>query len=437
MVVVLGAQDHTSSNVKRMLWFCGLYGVASAIALMGVFDSYLFMLSDSSNSAVGFAESISGLTQVLVVIPAGFIADRYSRSRILGFCTALSVLYVFVSVQGIWADDIRYIYASLVLGGIYSAIQNSTSFALFSDSIPQGQRAMWMSRVAVITQVSMGLGPLLSLGLFHYLGDHWKLPVLHAVLIVGFLLMVPANLFLLGWTDIAPVASPSVISSDEPLVPRKKKTSVVPYLICLNDVITCVGAGMTVKFFPLFFMNDYGFTPVQLQALFAIYCLVFAVFTWMCERVAARIGRVQSSLIFSISGVACLFALAYVRSLPVVVIVFVLRGALQNSVYPIDRSIIMDFVPSDQRGRWNSIESISAMTWSGSAVIGGYLMDQHDYRYTFVITAWIYLVAVAMRVPLLWLVPRTEKFVTAKIINAHDELLVRSPAASSPYLFAQ
>jgi MFS family permease len=252
--------------------------------------------------------------------------------------------------------------------------------------------------------------------------------------------MIPANLFLLGWNDIPPEASPVVSSADHPLLEssskRKRRSSIVPYLIILNDLVTCIGAGMTVKFFPLFFKNDYGLSPIQLQALYCIYCMAFALFTWLCEKVASRIGRAQSSLIFSLSGVTCLFSLAYLESLPAVVFVFVLRGALQNSIYPIDRSIIMDFVPSDQRGRWNSIESISAMTWSGSAVLGGYLMDSHDYRYTFVITAWIYLVACCMRVPLLWLVPKKEKFVQAKIVTANEEIM-KSPIASSPIMFAQ
>jgi hypothetical protein len=94
----------------------------------------------------------------------------------------------------------------------------------------------------------------------------------------------------------------------------------------------------------------------------------------------------------------------------------------------------MDFVPSDQRGRWNSIESISAMTWSGSAVIGGYLMDSHDYRFTFVITGWIYLVACCLRTPLLFLVPKQEKFFTdvPKVISQAHEAMMASPLAPSP-----
>jgi MFS family permease len=189
-------------NVNKMLVFCGLYGLASAIAIMGIFDTYLYMQSSDSNSAVGLAESVSGITQVLIVLPAGYLADRYSRSGILRWCMVLSVLYVTIAIIGIYNDSIFFIYASLILGGIYTAVQNSTSFALFSDSIPQGDRAKWMSKVAVITQVAMGMGPLLGLFLFKYFGDVWEISVLHTILIIGFLLMIPANMFLTNWADI-------------------------------------------------------------------------------------------------------------------------------------------------------------------------------------------------------------------------------------------
>jgi len=426
-------------NVMRMMWFCGIYGVAAAIAQMGVFDTYLFLKSNDSNSAVGLAESASGITQVLMVLPAGYIADRFSRSSVLRYCVLLSLLYVCISIAGIYRDDIVLIYTSLILGGVYMAIQNSVSFALFSDSIPQGQRAFWMTKVAVVTQMAMGVGPLLGYFLFKYFGDVWDISVLHSILIIGFLLMIPANMFLVDWTDIpngmfSPHVAPAT-DIDSPLLSSSKvvSTSIVPYIVCLNDVITCIGAGMTVKFFPLFFKNDYGFDPTHLQLLFTVYCFAFALFTWACEKVAAKIGRVQSSMLFSFCGVLCLFSLAYIENLPLVVLVFILRGAFQNAIYPIDRSIIMDFVPSDQRGRWNSIESISAMTWSGSAVIGGYLMDSHDYRYTFVITGWIYLVACCLRTPLLFLVPKREKFTDIpKVISQAHEQMMASPLAPSP-----
>jgi len=317
----------------------------------------------------------------------------------------LAILAVVASIAGIGLDNFPIIYVSLFIFGAYSAIQNTASFALYSDSIPQGSRAKWLSRVSIVNQLGYGAGPFFSLFLFAYFGNEWKLSVLHVVLIIGFLGMIPANFLLVNLKDAQHEEEGSEASG---AYCNMRYARVVPWLICTLDVVTAIGAGMTVKFFPLFFKEDYGLNPGQIQLLFAVYGLSFGFFTWLCEKAAARMGRVQAGLLFAMSGVLCLYLLAYLRWLPFVLVVFVIRGALANAIYPIDRSILMDFVPSSERGRWNAAESISSMSWSGSAVIGGYLMDAYDYRQTFVITACIYLVAALMRIPLFFLVPRYE-----------------------------
>eukprot|EP00923_Selenidium_pygospionis_P060337 GHVN01106177.1.p1 GENE.GHVN01106177.1~~GHVN01106177.1.p1 ORF type:complete len:168 (-),score=30.95 GHVN01106177.1:544-1047(-) len=81
---------------------------------------------------------------------------------------------------------------------------------------------------------------------------------------------------------------------------------------------------------------------------------------------------------------------------------------MMNCGFPIDRSIVNDYIPSRHRGKWNAVQSLTGMTWSGSAMLGGFLSDTHDYRYTFIFTAMIYCVALVMYLPLLWLVPRKE-----------------------------
>jgi len=407
-------------NVRRMLVFSALYGAASAITMMGVFDAYIFVQANDSNKAVGWAESASGISQILVALPAGYLVDKLSRSLILNFCGVLSVAYSSMFIAAIAYDSVYWLYISLVSGGVLFSVMNTATYSLYADSVQQGCRAKAMMEVAVVTQVSMGIGPVVGVVLFWLFGDQWDLKILHAVLFAGFGLMIPASLFLIGWKDVN--ADEYEAQAEDDHIPHHTKwTKIVPYMICLNDVITCIGAGMTVKFLPLFFKNEYGFSPAQVQSLYAVYLMTFGLFTWLCERVAARLGRVQAALLFSFLGVSCLFALAKVTYLPAVLVVFLLRGALQNSIYPIDRSIIMDFVPSDQRGRWNAFESISSMTWSGSAVLGGYLMDAHDYRYAFVITAYIYSLAFCMRIPMLWLVPKKELFLTEKTLD--DSLL--------------
>ena len=45
----------------------------------------------------------------------------------------------------------------------------------------------------------------------------------------------------------------------------QKKCHGARYFVATSDFIVCIGAGMTVKFFNLFFINDYRFTNVQVS----------------------------------------------------------------------------------------------------------------------------------------------------------------------------
>merc|ERR1711972_151653 len=78
-----------------------------------------------------------------------------------------------------------------------------------------------------------------------------------------------------------------------------------------------------------------------------------------------------------------------------------------NARGPVVRAMIMDLVPTERRGRWNSIQSISGFTWSGSAALGGYIADvSGDYRFTFVVTAMVYTFSGLLSVPLLFCYPQ-------------------------------
>merc|ERR1719161_2171607 len=69
----------------------------------------------------------------------------------------------------------------------------------------------------------------------------------------------------------------------------------------------------------------------------------------------------------------------------------------------------MDFTPSSQRGRWNTLWSLVRMSpLSISASIAGKIADTHGYRFMFQVTAAIYALGALVYSPLLALVPRRE-----------------------------
>ena len=74
----------------------------------------------------------------------------------------------------------------------------------------------------------------------------------------------------------------------------------------------------------------------------------------------------------------------------------------------------MNFVKKSDRGRWNSIDSITSMGWSGSAVIGGILADKYGYGFSFLVTAAIQTTAASFWWLLIPLVPASR---TARLSN--------------------
>lgn len=170
------------------------------------------------------------------------------------------------------------------------------------------------------------------------------------------------------------------------------------------------------KFFSLFFIEDQKFSPVAICSLQTAYPLMIAVFMKFTERASTCLGRAQASLLFFSSNILCLLVLSQVRNLPVLLAVYLVRGGFANSTNAVDRSILADFTPSSQRGRWSAVQSFTSITWSGSAFLGGILSDSHDYRFTFLITALLYCGSCLIYMPLLWLVPRNEATSAAALL---------------------
>merc|ERR1719330_1848448 len=186
----------------------------------------------------------------------------------------------------------------------------------------------------------------------------------------------------------------------------RKGAPAVPYLIATSDLITCIGAGMTIKYFNLYWKNTWHMSPTDVLAIAAIQPLAIAFFIKLLETPSQKCGRAQSSCACFFVGAFAFVVLAYVHNLPIALTFYFIRSGMANAVYPLNKSIMFDFTPSKQRGRWNAIETLSGSVWSGSAFIGGFLSDAHGYSFTFMITAGIYVFASLVYSPLLCIVPR-------------------------------
>jgi len=60
----------------------------------------------------------------------------------------------------------------------------------------------------------------------------------------------------------------------------------VPYLLFLSDFIICNGAGMTINFFPIFFQQEYGLSPSQVNLLWVAQSVLIFFLSFTMQKIS-------------------------------------------------------------------------------------------------------------------------------------------------------
>ena len=173
----------------------------------------------------------------------------------------------------------------------------------------------------------------------------------------------------------------------------------------LNDLVSGLGSGMSVKFMPLFFKNSLDLDPTEVNWILVAAPMWMAAGSWCARAQAKRYGRARVAMCFGLTGAAAMVALGslpkhsdadaddgsnqhhhpWARDWRVCVPLYFLSCA-QHCCRPLKKSILMDFSERRHRGGWNAVDSITRFGWSGSAVVGGFLIDSYSYQLNFVVT---------------------------------------------------
>lgn len=173
-----------------MLLHVFLFTMYQSVCQWNLFDAYLSLLAkekgfQNSNTWVGFAEGISGLTTLLLAVPLGLLADHTSRTRLIHCAGWIGIVASLVTAYAFAFDHLVTLYTNLVLWGLFLGLQGTAAEAVFADSVENGERSQKFMWKGVLNTCGLSLGPLLMLGLFAIFGNNWGLQQLHLPLLVG------------------------------------------------------------------------------------------------------------------------------------------------------------------------------------------------------------------------------------------------------------
>lgn len=415
-------------NPNVSLYLVSLFFGTAGAAVWGytILTNLMFLITDSTLK-IGITEGVMGLVSAILAIPFGILADRWSKHKVgrIGIIIqtlACIFLILTMSLLGIafYLNNLYYfLTGGLVLFGIANGIGDAALATLYTNSIPTGKRSEWIGYMQIVIMFGLCFGPLVTIIVLQVNGDEWKISDM----------VLPWNITL-GFSALSGMIQ--LFMHDKWCLPNEEmgtiravlqdqkygcfKTKHIPYMMLCFDVLSGMASGMSIKFFPLFFQQAIGYTPIEVQIVYAVSFLVTAGATWFAVRLAKKIGRIQTSVVVPYIGLLFMVLIIIGGSVGLwdnrfkwlIGICYVIRTSLMNATSSISKSVVDDYVSSEKRGCWNSLEFIMMFGWSGSAVLGGWLVGSIGYQMTFIITTVLQFVSVTLYLLLIPLVPKKE-----------------------------
>ena len=119
-----------------------------------------------SAATVGFISFVSMITQSLVQLPGGYLADKYGRKMLISTMTfGVAVSYLFYAIATSW----HMILFGAILNSL-CMIYGPALNAIVADSVPKERRGMGFSIMNLINSVSTTPAPLIAGWLFTRMG---------------------------------------------------------------------------------------------------------------------------------------------------------------------------------------------------------------------------------------------------------------------------
>ncbi len=326
---------------------------------------------------LGIISSIAVLTDALVKIPGGHLADKYRRKRLIIIMTLLaSAFYLIYAFAPSW----HYILLGAVLTS-FCWIYSPGFESIVMESLPEDKRGTGYSLINLITKVSTTPSPLIAGYLFTRYG-------VIGTSRIGFILVSVAFLVasLLRWrlheeTDKPEVTTKDVLASlssakgfTEGIGVWREVPRTLTALLSV-ELLFLVPNIMFNTIMTLYIVNDLGITEVQFSQLGAIIGVAMIIFAIPMGKIIDRFGRVRP-LLFGYALTAAAVPLLLEATFTRLIFATPIIGLINIIFYTATQALWADLIPEDKRGRVMGSKSFfSLIAVSGGSILGGLIYD--------------------------------------------------------------
>ncbi|GGA47631.1 MFS transporter [Psychrobacillus lasiicapitis] len=356
---------------------------------------------------LGFPETVNGtvismtsLATAIILIPAGFLSDRYGRKGMIILGTIVSVLTLFY--RSVTISEQSIIYAAFLTGLFMALVQVSGVPFLAENSRASERMHLFSIHFSLVTIASVigSLGGGVLADALHLYANMSVLISIKWVLIIGSFIfglgLIP--LFQLKPSEKVEETVRGTDAKTKEIPSNFKRNITVIVLFGFANLLIGTGSGLVIPYLNLYFSNRFDASNAYVGLILSLGSAMTAVAMLLGPALVKRVGHVRALVIFQLLSIPFLFITGYTNSLIIASLGFLLRQALMNAGNPIQSAIAMDLVHDKYKGLANSVnQMVFHIGWASTGGIATGLVMAYGfywgYAYTFSITGVLYIIA--------------------------------------------
>lgn len=356
---------------------------------------------------LGFPETLNGtvismtsLATAIILIPAGFLSDRYGRKGMIILGTIVTVLTLFY--RSVTVSEQSIIYAAFLTGLSMALVQVSGVPFLAENSRASERMHLFSIHFSLVTIASVigSLGGGILADVLHVYANMSVLVSIKWVLIIGSILF---GLGLIPLFQLKPSEQTEEIEKTTEKVVKGvpsnfKRNITVIVLFGFANLLIGTGSGLVIPYLNLYFSNRFDASNAYIGLILSLGSAMTAVAMLLGPALVKRVGQVRALVIFQLLSIPFLFLTGFTNSLIIASLGFLLRQALMNAGNPIQSAIAMDLVHDKYKGLANSVnQMVFHVGWASTGGIATGLVMGHGYywgyAFAFSITGVLYIIA--------------------------------------------
>jgi MFS family permease len=361
----------------------------TAHGIFGVLFNLYLVEAGLPESFVGRAIAMNALGLALAALPAGVLAERWSRRNSLVLGATLEAVGHVLRASTVHAPTIL---AAGVLIGVGQALFQIAAAPFLTEHSTARERthlfSMFFASALLAGVFGSAVGGWLPHALRTLLPGMGLFAAYRASLVAGAVLAAAATLplFAMGRLVEHPLAH------GEAPVTREERRRLFP--IALNGLLVGMGAGLVIPFMNLYFKDRFQCSSAQIGMFFSIAAIFTASAALLGPALARRFGKLRVAVISELLSLPFLVTLGAERRLGVAAVSFWLRATLMQAASPLLQTFIMEAMPPTLRARASSLVNLVwNIGWGVSAVLAGTVIERFGFAMPFYFTAVLYAIA--------------------------------------------